>query len=195
MASMSTFRANRITSVITNIEWCGKHGLIPNHDKARTAILFHRIHCIYFKFIFHQEVTPPDVLMKNFTIHPKFRRHSFMSQIYILSSIMLHGIFNIYHLYPSETFALHWRHNDHDCVSNHQPYDCLLNRLFRRKSKRTSKLHVTGFCVGNSPGPVNSPHKGPVTRKMFPFDDVIMDMNFAAPIVKIHQSDAVFAKW
>ena len=29
-------------------------------------------------------------------------------------------------------------------------------------------------CAGNSPGPVNSPHKGPVTRKMFPFDDVIM---------------------
>ena len=27
---------------------------------------------------------------------------------------------------------------------------------------------------GNSPGSVNSPHKGPVTRKMFPFDDVIM---------------------
>ena len=23
--------------------------------------------------------------------------------------------------------------------------------------------------------PVNSPHKGPVTRKMFPFDDVIME--------------------
>ena len=23
-------------------------------------------------------------------------------------------------------------------------------------------------------GPVNSPHKGPVTRKMFPFDDVVM---------------------
>ena len=36
------------------------------------------------------------------------------------------------------------------------------------------KLRVTGLCVGNSPGPVNSPHKGPVTRKMFPFDDVIM---------------------
>ena len=69
---------------------------------------------------------------------------------------------------------LHWRHNDHDCVSNHQPYDCLLNRLFRRKSKKTSKLRVTGLCVGNSPVPVNSPHKGPVTRKMFPFDDVIM---------------------
>ena len=40
--------------------------------------------------------------------------------------------------------------------------------------KQTSKLCVTGLSVGNSPGPVNSPHKGPVTQKMFPFEDVIM---------------------
>ena len=72
--------------------------------------------------------------------------------------------------------SLWWRHNDHDSVSNHQPDECLLNRLFRRTSKKTSKLRVTGLCVGNSPGPVNSPHKGPVTRKMFPFDDVIMSI-------------------
>ena len=71
-------------------------------------------------------------------------------------------------------WSLHWRHNDHDGVSNHQPHGCLLNRLFRRRSKKTSKLRVTGLCAGNSPGPVNSPYKGPVTRKMFPFDDVIM---------------------
>ena len=72
--------------------------------------------------------------------------------------------------------SLLWRHNDHDSVSNHQPRGCLLSRLFRRRSKKTSKLRVTGLCVGNSPGPVNSPHTGPVTRKMFPFDDVIMLM-------------------
>ena len=70
--------------------------------------------------------------------------------------------------------SLHWRHNGHDGVSSHQPHGCLLNRLFRRRSKKTSKLRVTGLCVGNSPVPVNSPHKGPVTRKMFLFDDVIM---------------------
>ena len=70
--------------------------------------------------------------------------------------------------------TLRWRHNDHDGGSNHQPHGCVLNRLLRRKSKKTSKLRFTGLCVGNSPGPVNSPHKGPVTRKMFPFDDVIM---------------------
>ena len=71
-------------------------------------------------------------------------------------------------------YTLHWRYNDHDGVSNHQPHGCLLNRLFRRRPKKTSKLLVTGLCAGNSPGPVNSPHKRPVTRKMFPFDDVIM---------------------
>ena len=64
-------------------------------------------------------------------------------------------------------------YNGRECVSNHQPHDCLLNRLFRRRLiKKTSKLRVSGLCVGNSP--VNSPHKWPVTRKMFPFDDVIM---------------------
>ena len=47
--------------------------------------------------------------------------------------------------------ALRWRHNGHDSVSNHQPYDCLLNRLFRNRPKKTSKLRVTALCVGNSP--------------------------------------------
>ena len=53
--------------------------------------------------------------------------------------------------YPS-AMPLQWRHNEHDSVSNHQPHVCLLNRLFGRRSKKTSKLRVTGLCVGNSPG-------------------------------------------
>ena len=71
------------------------------------------------------------------------------------------------------TFAFLWRHNGRNDVSNHQPHDCLLNRLFGRRSKKTSKLRVTGLCTWNW-WPVNSPHKWPVTRKMFPFDDVTM---------------------
>ena len=125
-------------------------------------------------------------------------------------------------------------------MTSHQPHDCLLICLFRRRSKKASKIRVTGLCEENSPvtgefpaqrasnveeflsyhyndvvmttiasqitsltvvystvysdadqtkhqssaslafvwwihrGPVNSPHKWPVTRKMFPFDDVIM---------------------
>ena len=46
---------------------------------------------------------------------------------------------------------LEWRHNGRDSVSNHQPHDCLLSRLFRRWSKKTSKLRVAGLCAGNSP--------------------------------------------
>ena len=45
--------------------------------------------------------------------------------------------------------------------------DCLLNRLFRRRLKKTSKLRVTGLC--------GFPQKGPVMWKMFPSDDVIME--------------------
>ena len=47
--------------------------------------------------------------------------------------------------------AVLWRHNGGDGVSNQQPHDCLLNRSFRRRSKKTSKLRVTGLCEGNSP--------------------------------------------
>ena len=43
------------------------------------------------------------------------------------------------------------RHYERDGVSNHQPHDCLLNRLLRRRSKKTSKLRITGLCAGNSP--------------------------------------------
>ena len=70
--------------------------------------------------------------------------------------------------------TLQWRHYERSGVSNHQPRDCLLKRLFRRRSKKTAKLRVTGLCEGNSPMTGEFPHKGPVTRKMFPFDDVIM---------------------
>ena len=46
--------------------------------------------------------------------------------------------------------SLQWRHNERGGgVSNHQV--CLLNRLFRCRSKKTTKLCVTGLCAGNSP--------------------------------------------
>ena len=47
--------------------------------------------------------------------------------------------------------ALQWCHNECDGISNHQHLDCLLSHFFRRRSKITSKLPVTGLCEGNSP--------------------------------------------
>ena len=75
-------------------------------------------------------------------------------------------------------YSLQWRHNGRDSLSNRKPHDCFLNRLFRRRSKKTSKIQVTGLCAGKSPGPVNSPHKWPVARKKFPFDDVIVYIHY-----------------
>ena len=65
-------------------------------------------------------------------------------------------------------FSLEWRHNGHDGDSNHQPHDCLLNRLFRRRSKKTSKLPVTGLCAGNSAGTDDFPaQNGQLRGKCF----------------------------
>ena len=64
-------------------------------------------------------------------------------------------------------------------VSNHQLHHCLLNHLLSRRSKKTSKLCVTSLLAGNSPQ-----HKWPVTRKMFPSDDVIMLFHLHHPRIK-----------
>ena len=62
---------------------------------------------------------------------------------------------SVHYVYDSTKLPLmplQWRHNGYDSVSNHQPHDCFLNRLFGRRSKKTSKLRVTGLCAGISPG-------------------------------------------
>ena len=48
-------------------------------------------------------------------------------------------------------YLLEWRHNEGDGVSNHRRLACLLNRLFRRRSKKASELRVTDLCEGNPP--------------------------------------------
>ena len=55
------------------------------------------------------------------------------------------------------TQTLRWRHNGHDGISNHEPHHCLLNCLSRCRSKKTSKLRVTGLCGSNSPGTCEFP--------------------------------------
>ena len=70
---------------------------------------------------------------------------------------------------------LQWRHNGRH-VSNHQPYDCLLDRSFMAQINESIKAPRL---------PVNSPHKWPVTRKMFPFYDVIMLRNRVRQLVQV----------
>ena len=50
-------------------------------------------------------------------------------------------------------------------------YSIVYSDVNQRKHQSSASL---AFVWGNHRGPVNFPHKWPVTRKMFPFDDVIM---------------------
>ena len=52
----------------------------------------------------------------------------------------------------SMKYMVWWRDGDERYgVSYHRPHDCFVNHLFRRGSKKTTKLRVTGLCAGNSP--------------------------------------------
>ena len=72
--------------------------------------------------------------------------------LFVMSHRFNYSLLLIHIMGRIERVTLRWRHNERDCVSNHQPYDYLLNRLFRYRLKKTSKLRVTGLWEGNSPG-------------------------------------------
>ena len=50
-------------------------------------------------------------------------------------------------------------------------YSTVYSGVDQRKHQNSASL---AFLWGIHPLPVNSPHKGPVTLKVFPFDDVMM---------------------
>ena len=56
-------------------------------------------------------------------------------------------------------------------------YSSVISGADQRKHRSSVSL---AFVRGIHRLPVNSPHKGPVTRKMFPFDDVIMQISMKA---------------
>ena len=95
--------------------------------------------------------------------HPINYAHGFLAPcfccdyIILVNSHIIHDYFNGIGQWwecinASEVILpLQRRHIERDGVSNHQPRDCLLNCLFRHRSKKTSKVRVTGLCAGNSP--------------------------------------------
>ena len=74
------------------------------------------------------------------------------------------------------TSALWWRHNGRDGSQINSltiVYSTVYSGADQRKHQSSASL---AFVRGIHRWPVNSPYKWPVTRKMFPFDDVIMVM-------------------
>ena len=102
------------------------------------------------------------VIQMSFTFHAV--------QLQLLLFIFKKQLFLFWGLFA----PLRWRHHERDGVSNHQrPKVCTTVCTGSDQSKHQSSASLA-FVRGIHRWLVNSPHKGPVTRKMFPFDDVIM---------------------
>ena len=90
---------------------------------------------------------------------------------------------------------LHWRHNERDGVSNHQRLHCLLNCCpgADQRKQQSSSWGIHRWSA-------SSPHKRPVTRKMLPFDDVIVisciwPSEWNHSIYQIHYTGVTWALW
>ena len=135
------------------------------------------------------EISPND----NWNIRPKIVMKYWLSSrvhsaliVQTLFPIVFPGNFNEWRLPASAQskpieclqvkphFTLHWRHNEPDGVSNLQPRECLLNYYSGADQRKHQSPASLAFVRRIHRGPVNSPHKKPVTRKIFPFDDVII---------------------
>ena len=140
--------------------------LVPTNESTMhsTSHRFPRGNVQHPHTCFHQTIMRDSLsnLMSNTWIAPRF---SYSSSPFCMTSSITRGL------------SLQWRHNEPDGISNHQHRDCLLNCLFRRRSKKTSNPRVTGFCEGNSPVTGEFPSQRACDAEMLLFDDVIMIQN------------------
>ena len=87
--------------------------------------------------------------------------------------------------------TLCWLHNGRNSISNHQPHDCLLNLYSSADQRKHQSSASLAFVRGIHRWWVNSSHKGPAMRKMFPFDDIIMITEHLQWVNSLWPSDAL----
>ena len=138
----------------------------PNKIAGGLLTVFYIPHILFFRiwFIFNQNIYSKGPI-----------DNDARTPAYIHASVSLHLPDTLARcLFICTVYPIHWRHNGRDGVSNHQSIQAQIIKK--------SKLRVEAFVRGIHRSLVNSPHKGRVTRKIFPFDDVIMPMKYM-PIV------------
>ena len=87
----------------------------------------------------------------------------------------IHTLATNYRQFQVLSWTLQWRHDECDGVSNHRRFGCLLNRFTGADQRKNQSSASLAFVTGIHRWPVDYPHKGPITRKRFPFDDVTME--------------------
>ena len=132
------------------VKWC----CVLDISEFRQDIFTHG-HIVHINPFFWQEVSVGNPIMAALhVIYPLGRSTYVMKMLYVLPYSKNNGQSTVFcnaFLAICLRISLRWHHNGLDSISNHQPHDCLLNLSFGRRSNKTSKLRVTGLCVGNSP--------------------------------------------
>ena len=136
-----------------------KHILSRKHYTICGAVCFQFTHfpCDGWDNIYTVSYYPHQIGSMNY--YPLFRVRSWNNGVRCMSFCIrgpLDHCFIVLAQPPTTTHfmiprTLHWRHNEHNGVSNHHSLDCLFNRLFKRRSTKASKLSVTGLCEENPP--------------------------------------------
>ena len=124
--------------------------------KIKTFILIQDFENVIYKMaviLYQSQCVKTDHFIS--TIKLEFVRKIFLV-FWALSEIPgdLRGMIQIW---SSLTVPLQRCHNESNGISNHWCNECLLNHLFRHRSKKISKIWVTGLCEGISPVTVEFP--------------------------------------
>ena len=118
---------------------------------------YYRVLCKIIKRSVNWEISHGWTRLHEICIHDELRGRSYTAKA---------------HCFPKIT--LQWRHmgtRASQITNLTIVYSTVYSGADQRKHRSSASL---AFVKGIHRWPVNSPHKGPVTRKMFPFDDVIL---------------------
>ena len=132
----------RILSIFQQLVVCWEN--FSGEEQPCRSVRCKYMYIFHIKWWNNDETFPFDTS----PLHPDRLRSTNMLIVLIFDGLQYFNSSKFGHGAP---VTLQWRHNGRNGVSNHQPHDCLLNRLFRCRSMKTPKLRVTGPCAGNSP--------------------------------------------
>ena len=102
-------------------------------------------HCIFWNGLIMKWIQSSYISVKS---HWRYGVSNHWQLEYLFNNLL--GLIKGWH---QSRWTLQWRHNERDGVSNHQFHDCLLKRLFRRRSKKISKRRVTRRVTSEFPTP------------------------------------------
>ena len=91
--------------------------------------------------------------------------------------------------------TLEWRQKEHDGVSNHQPNDCLLNRLFRRRSKKYQSPMSLAFVRGIHQSPVQSFERNYKIYKKYEMAFILPHVQYLDSVYIVTPHDLVTLQW